>query len=85
MFLARTCQTLGVASTLVAKDPGRTAVIGCQVGDVELVTDTHSQRAVTLSVLNGIRTLEVDGTVLVQSVCETNSVSVQSTKLNYIM
>ena len=52
----------------VAEHAEGAAVVGGHVVDVELVTDAHLQRVVTLRVLDRIRTLEIHCTVLVQAV-----------------
>ena len=63
-----TCRALSVEGARISQHAGGTAVVGGQVVDVELVTDAHLQRVVTLRVLDRIRTLEIHCTVLVQAV-----------------
>ena len=52
----------------VAEHAEGAAVVGGHVVDVELVTDAHLQRVVTLRVLDRVRAIEVNRTVLVQAI-----------------
>ena len=63
-----TCRALSVEGARISQHAGGTAVVGGQVVDVELVTDAHLQRVVTLGVLDRVRTLEIHRTVLVQAI-----------------